>query len=136
MKPLRIVARRAIYHYRKLADLDPDTDDCPGECGEPKGRDGYCAGCPVGELSRDFREACEEEIKETCPPESREWSFDNLYSDVMHALNRDSALSGRGYPENCSALEAACIDTVRWAKNKAERVREWNRKQEPKGGRR
>lgn len=67
-----------------------------------------------------------------CQPESRTWSFNSLYADCIWALNADARLDGKGYPEGCSALQAAAIDLVRGARFKAERVAEWNRKQAAK----
>lgn len=127
------MARRAVYHHRKLNALDPDADDCPGSCDGPKRRDGFCDDCPVGDLVRGFREGAEEEIAAKCPPESLDWSFESLYDDVLSALRADSELRGRGYPAGSTAVEARVIDIVRAARTKAERVDAWNRAQEPKG---
>jgi hypothetical protein len=128
-----VVARRVTYYQRDLSELDPDYDDCPIPCHEAdEDRPDYCETCPSGYVYRALREDSEEEITKKCPPESRSWSFENLFADVAAAMNANARLTEQEYPEGCSALEARAIDAVRGARMKARRIDQWNAEQERK----
>jgi hypothetical protein len=121
-----------LYHYRRLAKLDPDFDDCPEPCATT-GKDlgDFCATCEVRQSFEQYREGCGEEVAERCGDDLfAQWSFVTLHRDLMRAFNSDAAVRGRGYPRGCSALEARLIDVVRNARFKVQRVDRFNREQE------
>ncbi|MET0646379.1 MAG: hypothetical protein ABW208_07135 [Pyrinomonadaceae bacterium] len=124
-----------IYHYRRLAEADPDFDECPEPCAKTREdlRD-LCEGCPVQQSFDQYREGCVEEVTERYGGDLfKQWSFVTLHRDLMRAFNSDAAVRGRGYSRGCSALEARLIDVVRNARHKAMRVDRFNREQERKG---
>lgn len=124
-----------LYHYKRLAKVDPDYDDCPESCAT-KGEDlaDFCEGCEVRLSFEQYHEGSVEEITERYGDELlKQWSFGTLHRDLMRAFNSDAAVRGRGYPRGCSALEARMIDVVRHARFKMQRVDRFNREEEGKG---
>lgn len=79
-----------------------------------------------------FREDCLEELKERSEDALQEWSFVTLYRAVVVIMNRDQERRGKGYPQGCTAFEAACLDVVRGEIYRARRVELWELEQSRK----
>lgn len=79
-----------------------------------------------------FREDCIAELNERETDALQKWSFETLYRAVVIIMNRDQERRGKGYPRNCTAIEAACLDVVRGEIYRARRVELWELEQSRK----
>lgn len=120
--------------HEYLRKLHPDFDDCPNPCaksrevGKPTDLPNFCDVCEVRTQEKFFREAFERTIAER--EIENEWMFETLYADVAQTMNLNARVR-RGFPRNCSALQAACLSIVRREEYRPLRIARWQADQKP-----
>lgn len=125
------MAREIVTLHQFLNRLNPQLDDCPRICPleDDRERESFCETCEVGKQYEFFRQSFEETAakRELAP----EWSFATLYRDVVRVMNLNFEKS-KGYPRNCTALDARLLDIVRYEQARPRRARLWELEQRSK----
>jgi len=116
------MAREVVTLHGYLNKLEPAFDDCPAMCARDEGRERetFCDGCDAGEQYKFFRESFAQtaRARELSPL----YTFAILYRDVNRILALNAA-KPRGYPRDCTALEARLLEIVRYELTRPERRR-------------
>jgi hypothetical protein len=122
------MAREVVNFQEFLAKLHPSLDDCPSPCAltiddeRPKDLADFCESCEVRAQFEFFEEAARRELSRRFAEGECEWSFAELYEDVLEALR---LARRKGHPRGCDALTAKLIDICRREQRRPERIRSW-----------
>lgn len=115
-----------LYHLRGLNDLSPEYDLCPEICGEglkKAGSRSACDECPKRDAKNDFKERTIGFLDDQCGRSWRRYGFDNLYGQVLNALDLGDDTSG------LTLTAAICVRIVESERSRIRRIDEWNAKQ-------
>lgn len=121
----RVVAAGFLAYSGDREDENPVFDDCPTHCdAEDARRLTFCDSCPIKAARDEFREAATEELAKL---PGDKFGFDYLYRCVVDVINL-----GKLPPDAETMTTARLRSIIEGERSRIERIKRWNKKNEPK----
>lgn len=119
-----------LYHWRDLAEIAPNYDDCGMFCPElDEPKEGLCSECPIKDADKDFVENLTEMLDKRCPNQWQKYGIDNLRRTVSDVMRLEQSNAER------TITTDALISIVESERGKMRRVDDWNENQRRKADR-